>query len=126
MDDDKQQKWVPYVPDHEKWYQHLKDLKDGYVTADHMGRYVVGSGNKYRKLKEMEAQQQQEKPIVNLVTPVAQAVAIAQSEVKRLQKKHSSYYEGTDAESGYNAAKKQRKKFPTENKQIIDWSKYKY
>ena len=78
--DYKQQKWVPYVPDPEKWYQHFKDLRDGYVKPDYKGRYIVGSGAQYRKLKEMEKQQQ---PVVKLVTPVAQATEIARSEVKR-------------------------------------------
>ena len=53
--DTKQEKWVPYVPDYDEWYQHFKDLRDGYVQPDHTGRYVMGSGKKYRKLIEMEA-----------------------------------------------------------------------
>ena len=53
--DVKQQKWVPYIPDYDKWYQHFKDLSDGHVQPDHMGRYIVGSGRKNRKLKELEA-----------------------------------------------------------------------
>ena len=52
--DAKQEKWVSYVPDYDAWYQHFKDLRDGYVQPDHMGRYVVGSWKKYRKLKEIE------------------------------------------------------------------------
>ena len=57
--DYKPQKWVPYVSDPEKWYQHLIDLRDGLVHPDHLGRYIVGSGAKYRhlRLKEMEAEQ---------------------------------------------------------------------
>ena len=47
-----------------------------------MGRYIVGSGRRNRKLKEMEAQQRQkeiemleaQRPLVKLVLPVAQAV----------------------------------------------------
>ena len=35
---------------------------------------MVGSGRKYRELKEMR---QKEKPVVNLVTPVAQALVCA-------------------------------------------------
>ena len=77
--DIKQDKWVPYVPDFDKWYQHVKDLSEGYVQPDHMGRYIVSSGTRNRKLKEMEAQQrqkrnriqQQQKPVVKQVTPVA-------------------------------------------------------
>ena len=57
--DAKQEKWVPYVPDYNAWYQHFKDLRDGYVLPDHMGRYVVGSGMKYRKLKEIETREKE-------------------------------------------------------------------
>ena len=80
--DYQQQKWVPYVPDPEAWYQHFKDVRDGYVQPDHKGRYIVGSGRKHRMLAESKGEQQ-ERPIVNLVTPVAQAVEIAKSEVNR-------------------------------------------
>ena len=73
--DYEQQRWVPYVADPEAWYQHFKDLRDGYVQPDHRGRYVVGSAKK----EKME----QTQPIVKLVTPVAQANEIAQSEVNR-------------------------------------------
>ena len=40
--DDKLQKWVPYVPDYGKWYRQVKDMSEGYVEYDPMGRYVVG------------------------------------------------------------------------------------
>ena len=79
----KQQKWVPYVSDPDRWYQHLLDVRDGFVQPDHLGRYIVGSGNKYRKMKDMEDQ----KPVVNLVSPVNQAMEMARSEVKRERKK---------------------------------------
>ena len=80
--DYKRRQWVPYIPDYEKYYQHFKDMRDGYVQPDHLGRYVVGSGAKYRKMKEMEESAKQ-RPALKLVTPVAQAVEIAKSEVKR-------------------------------------------
>ena len=32
----KLEKWVPYVPDYDKWYQHFKDLSKKYVQPDHM------------------------------------------------------------------------------------------
>ena len=76
--DYKQQKWVPYVSDPEKWYQHFKDLRDGYVKPDHRGRYIVGSGKHLRKVTEMK-----QTPQVKLVSPVAQATEIAMSEVNR-------------------------------------------
>ena len=78
--DYKQQKWVPSNPDPEKVYQHFKDLRDGYVFPDHRGRYVIGSGTRYRKLKEAETDRA---PVVKLVTPVAQATEIAKSEIRR-------------------------------------------
>ena len=82
MYDYQQQKWVPNVSDPDKCYQHLLDVRDGYAKRDIQGRYVIGSGQKYRDLKEMR---QKEKPAVNLVTPVAQAVEMAKSELKRKQ-----------------------------------------
>ena len=82
--DYKQQKWVPYVSDPDKSYQHLLDIRDGLVEPDHLGRYIVGSREKYRRLKEMEAKQiEKQRPVVNLVSPVAQATEMAWSEIKR-------------------------------------------
>ena len=46
--DYQQQKGIPYVWDPDKWYQHLLDVRDGYVERDSQGRYMVGSGRKYR------------------------------------------------------------------------------
>ena len=83
MYDYNQQKWVPYVSDPDKWYQYLLDVRDLFVQPDHLGRYIVGSGDKYRKMKDMEDQ----KPVVNLVSSVAQAMEMARSEVKRERKK---------------------------------------
>ena len=84
--DYKLHKWVPYVSDPNKWYQHFLDLRNGYVQPDHLGRYMVGSGTKYRKLKEIEDQ----KPVVNLVSPIAQATEMAESKMKRERKKEDS------------------------------------
>ena len=82
--DYEQQKWVPYVSDPDKWYQHLLDMRDGLVETDYLGHYIVGSGEKHRRLKEMEAKQiENQRPVVNLVSPVAQATEMARSEVKR-------------------------------------------
>ena len=83
MYDYKQQKWVPYVSDPDKGYQHLLDVRDGFDQPDHLGRYIVGSGDKYRKMKDMEDQ----KHVVNLVSHVAQAMEMARSEIKRERKK---------------------------------------
>ena len=44
----------------------------------------MGSGAKYRHLKEMETEQiEKQKPVVNLVSPIAQAMEMARSEIKR-------------------------------------------
>ena len=48
-----QQKWFPYVSDPESWYQHSLDVVVGYAEHDSQGRYIFGSGRKYRELKEM-------------------------------------------------------------------------
>ena len=61
----------PFVSDPDKWYQHLLDVRDGYAERDSQGRYVMGSGQKFRELKEMR---QKEKPAVNLDTPVGKAL----------------------------------------------------
>ena len=50
---------------------------------------MVGSGRKYRELKEIR---QKEKPVMNLVTPVAQALEMAKSELK--QKREDSKTDG--------------------------------
>ena len=82
--DYEQQKWVPYVSDQDKWYQHLLDMRDGLVERDYLGCNIVGSGEKHRRHKEMEAKQiENQRPVVNLVSPVAQATEMARSEVKR-------------------------------------------
>ena len=75
-----QQKWILYVSDPESCYQQSLDVIDGYAERYSQGRYVMGSGQKYRELKEMR---QKEKPAVNLVTPVAQALVMAKSDLKR-------------------------------------------
>ena len=47
------------MPYYNAWYQHFEDLRDGHVQPDHMGRYVVNSGKKYRKLKEIETREKE-------------------------------------------------------------------
>ena len=80
MYDAKQEKWVPYVPDYDFWYQHFKDLRDGYVQPDHMGCYIVGTGKRNRQLKEMEEKQKeieickQQRPILKQITLEPQAL----------------------------------------------------
>ena len=92
VNDTKQEKWVPYVPDYDEWYQYFKDMRS-QVQPDLKGRYVVGSGKKYRKIKEMEARgkeiemREQQRPILKQITPVAQAIEIVKSEIERDSKK---------------------------------------
>ena len=88
--DYQQQKWIPYVSDPDKWYQHLLDVRDGYRERDSQGHYIVGSGRKYRELKEMkslESKMETQRPVFNLVSPIAQATEMAKSEIKRDSKK---------------------------------------
>ena len=59
-------------------------MRDGLGEPDYLGRYIVGNGEKHRRLKEMEAKQiDNQRPVVNLVSPVAQATEMARSEIKR-------------------------------------------
>ena len=82
--DFEQQKWVPYVSDPDKWYQHLLVMRDGLVEPNNLGRYILGGGEKHRRLKEMEAKRKEnQRPVVNLVSPVAQATEMARSEIKK-------------------------------------------
>jgi hypothetical protein len=75
-----QKKWVPYVPDFKKWEQHFEDISEGRVRPDHKGRYVVGSGSRANSTRDTD------RPKVTLVTPVAQAVEMAKSELQREHK----------------------------------------
>ena len=78
--------WIPYVSDPDKWYQHLLDVRDGYAERDSHGHYIVGSGRKYRELKEMkslESKMETQRPVFNLVSPVAQATEMAKSEIQK-------------------------------------------
>lgn len=75
--DARRKTWVPYVPDFKKWEQHFVDLSEGRVRPDHKGRYLVGSGSQVKTVRADDT------PKVTLVTPVAQAVEMAQSELKR-------------------------------------------
>jgi hypothetical protein len=76
--DSKLAKWVPYIPDFKKWEQHFIDISEGRVRPDHKGRYIVGSGSIQRTTSKTA-----EHPKVTLVTPVAQAVEMAKSELER-------------------------------------------
>ena len=100
--DAKQRKWVPYVPDYEKWRQHFHDIQEGYAKPDHMGRYVVGSGRRNRKLKEMEAQQ-------------PQAVEMVRSNMDREERERRQ-----SCTTG--GQQHQRKK----NKESVDWNTFRY
>ena len=99
-----------------------------------MGRYVLGSGKKYRKLKEMETRenemearekqlearekqieaQEQKSPTLKQITPVAQATEIAKSEIERKRKENDS--------QSITGGNMQRKKC----KATVDWKSFRY
>ena len=118
--DAKQDKWVPFVPDYDEWYQYFKDLRDGYVQPDHMGRYVVGTGKRNRKLKEMEAREKEialsnlQRPVINQITPVAQALAIAKSDIQCKKKENQQ----TTTMGG--------QQLPKKNEASVDWDSFRY
>ena len=87
--DYKLQKWIPNVSDPDKWYQHLQDVRNGYAERDSQGRYMVGSGWKYRveEMKSLESKMETQRRMFNLVSTVAQATEMAKSEIKRECKK---------------------------------------
>lgn len=71
--------WVPYVPDFNKWIRHFEDISAGRVRPDFKGRYIVGSGSRHGP----DSSTRQQEPNVKLVTPVAQAIEMAKSELNR-------------------------------------------
>ena len=91
-----------------KWYQHFKDLNDGYVKADHKGHFIVGSGNHLRTMTKMNIQN--ENPTVKLVKPVTQAIEIAKSEQERAR----------------DSPKKKKKTYERPKNYLKDWRKTKY
>ena len=105
-----QMKRVPYVStpeDAERTYQKIKSrIEEKTYEPGYMTRKLQDTEDKLkdteRKLEIAEAKLKRA-PRVNLVTPVAQAIEIAESEVKRATKRSGDYSEGT-----------------------VDWSKMKY
>ena len=99
-----------------------------------MGRYVVGSGKKYRKLKEIETREkeievrekqlqahekqiearEQKSPTLKQITPIAQAIEIAKSGIEHKRKENDS-----QSITGGNL---QRKKC----KATVDWNSFRY
>ena len=78
--DHKNKRWVPYVPDYKKWEQHFTDVSEGRARADHRGRYPMGTGARWRShTHKVEL----DTPKVELVTPVAQTLEMAKSELAR-------------------------------------------
>ena len=78
--DHKNKRWVPYVPDYKKWEQHFTDVSEGRARADHRGRYLVGTGARWRSHTHKV---EPDTPKVELVTPVAQTLEMAKSELAR-------------------------------------------
>lgn len=77
--DYKKMQWGPNVPDFKKRINHFEDISTGRVRPDYKGWYIVGSGNQHRA----EPPSKELHPIAQLVTPVAQAIEMAKSELKR-------------------------------------------
>ena len=75
-------KWVPYVQDVDKWVRHFEDIQAGRVRPDHKGRYIVGRESR-TKQETNHPERNADLLKVNLVTPVAQAIEMAKSELKR-------------------------------------------
>lgn len=76
--DYKQSKWIPYVPDHKKWGKHFVEKNsEGKMQPDHKGRYIVGSGSRWRPATDPDT------PKVELLTSVAQAIEMAKSKPRR-------------------------------------------
>ena len=111
-----------YEPDYEKCCRQVKDMSEGYVEYDPMGQYVVGCGTRHRRLNDMEAQiQQQQQPVINLVTPVAQRLERAKSELELLRKEKM-------LENAWNgqSGTKRRKKNRAHRSQQVDWNALRY
>ncbi len=89
----KQRKWIPYVPDFEKWQKHFWDIHEGRVKPDCKERYIVGSGSRENAVVKND----RSKVEVKLVTPVAQALEMAKSELAR-EEAHKKANEPTKSE----------------------------
>ena len=77
--------WDLCVQDVDKWVRHFADIQAGRVRPDHKGRYIVRSGSRTNpEANRSDRNANQLK--VNLVTPVAQVIEMAKSELKRESK----------------------------------------
>lgn len=99
--DAKQMKWIPYVPDYKKYTKHFEDISDGYAKPDRRGYFVVGIGDHYREHTS--------KPNVQLVTPVAQGIEIAKSEIEHRKKAQSRKRKNVDTIAIDNILTKKQK-----------------
>ena len=90
-----------------------------------MTRNVVGSGKRNRQLKEMEAPEKEarekeipmsklQRPVVNQITPVAQALEIAKSEIQRKKKENEQ------------ATTMGGQQLPKKYKASMDWNLFRY
>ena len=75
--DELNKQWIPYVSDSKKWQQHFEDISQGSIPADHKGRYIVGSGARWRSTTASS-----DDPQLTMVTPIAQTIEMAKSELK--------------------------------------------
>jgi hypothetical protein len=75
--DFKNKQWIQYVPDFKKWQRPFEDISQGRVRADHKGRYIVGSGARWRSPTASS-----DDPRLTMVTPIAQTIEMAKTELK--------------------------------------------
>ena len=61
----------------ETWARHFRRMAEGKLKRNHKGHYVV---------EKVRLEEKATKPTIELVTPVAQAVEIAKSELKEVYK----------------------------------------
>ena len=91
--DYQRQQWVPYIPtpeDTERYYQKVLARLERKHTPAALATTLRHTEEKLRetnrKLEEAEAQLKKHTPRVDQVTPIAQAIEIAESQVKRERK----------------------------------------
>lgn len=87
--DYKLQKWVPYVSDPEKWYQHFLAMRDGYVKPNQRGHYIVGAQTMMEKNPNMESAVAQEMTEVKKERKKRKKTLVPSSKRKKIYKSES-------------------------------------
>ena len=106
--DAKQRKWVPHVPDYEKWMRIVEKNNE-----------IMGHDSYYRTLStDTEGREQQQQPWVNLVTPVSQGLERAKSELA-----YESQSGGVITEKRSTVIRKKKRENKTQH---VDWNALRY